>query len=304
MIRFNRLPSKPLAAWLVDQQLVSSQSTYRLRVWRENHDCLDDIKCELIAYIQEAHDDARKRIRQGFEDDLSPFNGMSSDPAANYPAVLHRVTLHGYFGETLAGMAVEHWGAHGYTDWMVPAFLFRLHNQEFQHLDTINQQLADGKPYNPDAQSEMRPGRTGDDCLAFRINTENTITDVLALEAKCLTQNNKATIQEAHEKLAAGSLRPSGVLELINLLNDYDTPEAQTWQQALLNLWRIGYKAVVRYDAVVYVCGQIPQKPATRVAWMSPDKPHPAYTARRNLEGLEIQFEDLGPVIDFIYRGN
>ena len=304
MIRFKRLSPEPLAAWLVDQQLPNSQPTYRLRVWRENRDCLDDIKCELIAYVNEAHDDARKRIRQGFEDDLSPFNDMSRDPAANYPAVLHRVTLQGYFGETLAGMAVEHWGAHGHTDWMVPAFLFRLHNQEFQHLDTINEQLAAGEAYDPDAQAEMRPGRTGDDCLAFRINTENTITDVLTLEAKCITKHNNAKIKDAHEKLAAGSLRPSGVMELINLLSGYDTPEAEMWQQALLNLWRGGYQATVRSDAVAYICGQIPQKPARRVAWMSTDKPHRAYTAQRNLEGLEIQFEDLQPVIDLIYRGS
>jgi hypothetical protein len=27
-----------------------------------------------------------------------------------------------------------HWGAHGHMDWVVPAFLFRLHDQEFQHV--------------------------------------------------------------------------------------------------------------------------------------------------------------------------
>jgi hypothetical protein len=300
MIRFQRLPLELLDAWLVDQRLANNHPKYRLRVWRENRAELAAIRYELVAYVNEAHDDARRRIRRGFEDDLSPFRDPPIDPAANYPALLHRVTLQGYFGETLAGMAVEHWGAHGHMDWAVPAFLFRLHNQEFQHLDTINERLAEGEPYDPDRMAEQRPGRTGDDCLAFRINNENIITNVLTLEAKCLSRNSNSKIREAHQKLSAGSMRPSGIFELINLLEDYETPEAQVWQQALLNLWRGGYRAIIRHDAVAYACGQIPKK---RVAWMPTIAPHPAYTATRRLEGFEFQFVDLDTAIDIIYRG-
>jgi hypothetical protein len=303
MIRFQRLPLELLDTWLANQRLANTHPTYQLRIWRENRAGLDAIRCVLINYVNEAHDDARRRICQGFEDDLSPFNNPPNNPAANYPSLLHRVTLQGYFGETLAGLAVEHWGAHGYMDWVVPAFLFRLHNQEFQHLDTINERLAAGELYDPDTDAELRPGRTGDDCIAFRMNAENTITDVLTIEAKCIGQNSNSKIQDAHQKLAAGSLRPSGILELINLLNDYETPEAQIWQQALLHLWKGGYRAVVRYDAVAYACGQIPRRQVGRVAWMPADAPHPAYTVNRRLEGLEFQFDDLQTVIDMIYRG-
>jgi hypothetical protein len=303
MIRFRRLPLALLDDWLVDQRLLTHLPNYRLRIWRENRASLEEIKCELVAYINEAHDDARMRLRQGFEDDLSPFSNPSNDPAANYPCLLHKVTLQGYFGETLAGMAVEHWGAHGHADWAVPAFLFRLHNQEFQHLDIINERLATGELYDPDVDVELRPGRTGDDCLAFRMNDENVITDILTLEAKCITKSNNATIKAAHEKLSAGTMRPSGILELINLLDDYETPEAQAWQQALLNLWKGGYQAIVRHDAVAYACGQIPRKPAGRVAWMPTDAPHPSYTGERRLEGLEFQFQDLDTIMDLVYRG-
>jgi hypothetical protein len=304
MIRFQRLPLVLLDAWQVDQHLASPHPNYRLRVWRENRAELAAIRYELVAYVNEAHDDARRRIRHGFEDDLSPFSGRPNDPAANYPSLLHRVTLQGYFGETLAGLAVEHWGAHGHMDWVVPAFLFRLHNQEFQHLDTINERLAEGEPYDPDRMAEQRPGRTGDDCLAFRMNDENTITDVLTLEAKCLSQNSNSKIRDAHQKLAAGLMRPSGIHELISLLDEYETPAAQVWQQALLNIWRGGYHAIVRYDAVAYACGQIRRRPAGRISWMPFDRPHPAYTANRRLEGFEFQFEDLDNVIDIIYRGD
>src|ERR1700757_491579 len=96
MIRFRRLTLEYLDTWLVDQCVASSHASYRLRVWRENRTGLDGLRDELIGYVDEALDDARRRIRRGFEDDLSPFCDPSHDPTANYPALLHRVTLQGY----------------------------------------------------------------------------------------------------------------------------------------------------------------------------------------------------------------
>lgn len=287
MIRFRRFTGQLLDAWLINQGIVSTHPHYRLRVWRENRSGLAAIRAELIAYIEEALDDARRRVRRGFEDNLSPFNDPMTDPAANYPALLHRITLQGYWGETLAVLAVEHWGAHGHTDWRVPAFLFRLHDQEFQHLESINERVLAGETYDPDRIAERRPGRTGDDGLAFRVNGENTVTDVLTIEAKCLARNNNDKIREAHEKLAAGSMRPSGVRELINLLAEYATTDAQAWHEALLKLWRDGYRGAKRYDAVGYTCGSIPVRNG-RVAWLPVDAPHPAYTKARRLEGMEF----------------
>jgi hypothetical protein len=303
MIRFRRLTPALLNAWLVNQRLVSTHLSYRLRVWRENRAALNAIREEMVAYLEEAFEDARKRIRRGFEDDLSPFSHPATDPAANYPALLHHVTLQGYLGVTLVVLAVEHWGAHGHNDWIVPAFLFRLHDQEFQHLESINERLRAGEIYDPDRIAERRPGRTGDDGLAFRINAQNDVTDVLALEAKCLTTNNNAKIREAHEKLAAGRSLPSGVRELINLLEEYDTEEAKRFQEALLKLWRGGYRTAARHDGVGYTCGRIPVQ-ADRVSWMAADAPHAAYTAARRLEAMEFQFEDLNTIVNTLYRGN
>lgn len=303
MIRRNRLTLTLLDLWLVNQAVEHTHPNYRLRVWRENRDCLAAICNELITYFDEAHDDARRRIRRGFEDDLSPFDDPAVDPAANYPARLHRATLQGYLGETLAVIAVEHWGAHGHRDWVVPAFLFRFHDQEFQHLEVINERILAGEDHDPDCRAELRPGRTGDDGLAFRINGENIITDILTLEAKCLLRNNTAKIEEAHTKLSTRSIRPSGVREIINILEEYDTPEANAWQEALLNFWRGGYRTAIRHDAVGYACGCIPSR-SGRIAWMPNAAPHPAYTAHRNLEGMEFQFEDLITIVNTLYRGS
>src|SRR3546814_18717852 len=98
---------------------------------------------------------------------------------------------------------------------MVPALLFRFHDQEFQHLDLINERVLAGEVHEPDAEKEKRPGRTGDDGLAFRVDANGVITDILTLEAKCLTVSNTGIMKDAHEKLMVGGNRPSGVREPI-----------------------------------------------------------------------------------------
>jgi len=300
LIRVRKLTPTLLDAWMVDQRLPNNHARYRLRLWRDEATALPALKPELRAYIDEALDDARQRLRRGFTDPLSPFTIPSPDPAANFPAALNRLTLQGYFGETLAVLAVEHWGAANHTDWQVPAFLFRSHDQEFQHLDEINQRLADGQPHDPDAVTERRPGRTGDDALAFRRNPQNTITDIITLEAKCLSRSSNAKIEAAHQNLAAAGLRPNGIHELIGILQDYNTPDANSWQQSLIELWRSGYRTATRYDGVAYVTGHIPAR-GTRQAWL-PDQPHPSYTATRHLDGIEFQFADLDRIVDEMYR--
>lgn len=256
---------------------------------------------DLRGYVEEAHDDARKRLRLGFEDELSPFEEQGADPAANYPAILHRYTLQGYFGETLSALAVEHWGAHGKTDWVVPALLFRFHRAEFQHLDMISQRMAAGEPHDSDAQREQRPGRTGDDCLAFRIDARHVITDVMALEAKCLGGHRAEELRSAHKKLAATPQRPPGVHELVELLRDYSTPEAAAWVEALVRLWQSGYAGVNRSDGLAYACGDTPRAPG-RETWMNAAEPDGAYTLSRELEAMEFHFDNLDSLIDCLYR--
>jgi hypothetical protein len=301
MIRQRRLPSDLLDAWLVDQRLTSRHQRYRLRLWRDCPTSLPALRTELRAYLDEALDDARTRLRAGFADDLSPFSDPATDPAANFPALLHRTTLLGYFGETLAGMAIEHWGGFGHSDWQVPAFLFRFHYTEFQHLEQINQRLRDGEVFDPDVDAELRPGRTGDDALAFRRAADGRITDILTLEAKCLARNRNATIDAAHAKLSAAGPLPSGIRELIELLTDYDHADAQAWQQSLVAFRLGGYRSAARHDAVAYATGHIPAK-GDRQAWL-PDAPHTAYSAKRRLEAMEFQFANLDELIDLLYRG-
>jgi hypothetical protein len=251
--------------------------------------------------LEEAFEDTRLRLRRGFEDNLSPFDDPTTDPAANYPRLLHRVTLQGYLGELLGAIAVEHWGADGHNDWAIPAFLFRLHDTEFQHLESINLRILNGADYDPDGVAEQRPGRTGDDCLAFRMDAASQIVDVLAIESKCLARNSKAKISDAHEKLSSGGIRPPGVRELVNLLSEYDTPIAQTWQEALLRLWSGDFRAVGRLDGVAYACGRMPAT-GGRVTWMNPQARDAGYTVTRTLEAMEFHLRALDPLVDQLFR--
>jgi len=90
MIRSRRLTLRLLADWLVEQALNGSHGTYRLRLWRESRPALTALETELRLYFDEAFEDARQRLRHGFEDSLSPFANEALDPAANYPARVRR----------------------------------------------------------------------------------------------------------------------------------------------------------------------------------------------------------------------
>jgi hypothetical protein len=301
MIRTQRLNVGPLQAWLVEQQRTTKVGTYHLRVWREEVTRRNTVRGALVAYFQEALEDARRRLRSGFEDALSPFTDPALDPAANYPQMLNRTTLQGYLGETFAALAVEHWNIHDRDDWRVPALLFRFHEVEFQHLERINQRLRAGDAHDPDAVGERRPGRTGDDAIAFVKNGSNVITHVLTFEAKCLSSHHTQKLTEAHGKLNSGPSVPDSIRELIELLNYYDSNEAQQWQESLIKYRASRGGRVTRYDAVVYVCGQRPRANG-RTSWMSPTSANAAYTLDRELAGLEYHVEDLDGLVDTLYR--
>src|SRR3546814_171824 len=81
------------------------------------------------------------------------------------------------------------------------------------------------------------------------------------------------------------------------------TPEAEAWQQALLQFYRDGFRTAARHDGLAYAVGNSPKVPAERIAWLPPEAPHPAYTIQRNLEAMEFQFENLDAVVDILYRG-
>jgi hypothetical protein len=100
-------------------------------------------------------------------------------------------------------------------------------------------------------------------------------------------------------KLNSGPSVPDSIRELVELLNSYNSQEAQAWQEALIKYRASGGRQVARYDAVAYVCGN---KPQSRTSWMSPTTVNAAYTLNRKLAGLEFHVEDLDGLAKIVYR--
>lgn len=300
MIRKKKISLGRLKAWLVEQSLpISGNSKYVLRLRHADHASFPAIKKDLQEYIDEAHQDACERLRSSLADDLSPFQETPHDPAENYPGALHVITLKGYLGEVLAGLQVEHLGAHGKTGWCIPAYLFRHHDVELQHLEEINQRLRSGEDYDPDDPANKRPGRTGDDVLAFIMDDKEQILDVLVLEAKCVNPHHATTLAGAHAQVSKTRTPPIDTLRLLEILKNHDTKEAKSWQIALTNYYRTGHKSANRYNGVSYICTNTPKKMAS---WMPHDKPHDAYKATRRLEGIEVHMAEMEAVVKALYR--
>ena len=200
-------------------------------------------------------------------------------------------TLKGYFGEAMAGIFAETIPPFGKDEWTVPAYLFRFHSVAFQHLELLKQTGGAATPI---------PGRTGDDCLAFRRADDGTIVASLLCEAKCLAGHNAQKINEAHEKSSLANAIPVDLFQLIEILNDSKSPGAVQWVNSLRQLaLSRGGKGYERVDHITYICGQKPKKGKT---WIPSDKPHTKYTGGRKLHVVEVHLTDVDQLVERIYE--
>jgi hypothetical protein len=280
-----------ITTWLSNSVSESEDKRYIHRLIKENSSNRDLILDELISIVKKAHDDARYRLRKLAGNSLDTFEDSHAiDPATGYPERLHLQTLKGYFGEIFSGIIAENFTPFGLNDWEIPAFLFRFHLVEFQQLEYSNQ---------TEETAKKRPGRTGDDCLAFRRNSEGVIISSLACEAKCTANHQTNMISEAHEKASAANIKPVDIPQLIEILQDYDNSFASEWVDALRRLWLGKVENIYqRYDLVSYICGQHPIKNST---WISTETAHKHYTGGRRLEAVEIHLHDVESFIKAVY---
>lgn len=283
-----------ISNWLSNSVTESQDKRYTHRLLKEDKTQRDVILDELISIVQKAHEDARFRLRKLAENPLAPFSDFpETDPCQGYPESFNIITLQGYFGEIFAGIIAENFEHFGYDDWEVPAFLFRFHSTEFQHLAEINQTGEIAK---------KRPGRTGDDSLAFRRNNEGFIIASLVCEAKCTCDHDSGMISDAHIKASASNVKPVDILQVIEILLDYNDEFSSEWVCSLKLLQGKVDRNYERCDLVSYVCGISPQKPKTRKTWIDPPhQRHEKYTADRKLEAVEIHLDDIENLIKTVY---
>ena len=285
-----------ITSWLTLEVESPSGGRYEHALAVENDGRRSAILPRLRAFVSDAHEDARARLRRLAGGSLDPLGEpLKRDPADGYPQRLHIQTLKGYFGVVLASAVAENFHPFGMKDWEVPAHLFRFHLVEFQQLEMMDQTNVD---------AALRPGRTGDDCLAFRRDADGNIVAALFCEGKCTPDHDAGMIGDAHEKSSLGNLLPVDLLQLIEILEDSTDAAAARWVDGLRCLYLKGPNpgpGYERFDQVTYICGRRPVSKNGRKSWMSSAKPHEKYTAKRRLHVAEIHLNEVEKLIKSVY---
>jgi hypothetical protein len=280
-----------ITEWLSPTVRQSSDGRYRHQLLIEDALKWNDLQTPVKHYFRTAHADAVRRLRKLAGISLHPFRASESktDPSRNYPHSFGMTVLKGYFGEVIGLVLAESYAPCGVGDWEVPCFLFRYHLIAFQQLEIGN---LGGTP------STTIPGRTGDDCLAFRRDRAGKIVAVLYCEAKCSASHDSSLVAEAHEKVSQPG--PVDILQMIEVLQDCDSPEAEKWIIGLRQFREtlLAGKAD-RRNLVCYVCGK---RPVQRETWLPTDRPHNAYTSPgRYLEAIEVHLANVEATINAVY---
>ena len=287
------LRSKGFSNWLTSSITESSKKKYRHQLLKENVNHRLKIGRELKLVIQKAHEDVRRHLRDIAGQSLDPLGSVSQkDPAEGYPSNLEIKTLKGYFGEVFAGIIAENFAPFQENDWKVPAFLFRFHTIAFQQLELLKQTGVIAKTI---------PGRTGDDCLAFKRDNDGNIIKSLVCEAKCTADHDSKMISQAHEKISEKNVKPVDLLQLVAILLDYKDQESLSWVNSLRQLYfKEKSDYYERYDLVCYLCGRFPVQ-KNRYSWIPSEKPHDKYKGNRKLEAVEVHLPDITKLILYVY---
>jgi hypothetical protein len=285
------IKSSILSSWLSSSVTESVDKRYRHQLLKEKTEYRSAMVVELKALVQIAHQDAICHLRRVAGISLDPLRPKVIDPTIGYPRQLDAITLKGYFGEIFAGMIAENCSPFGEDAWEIPAFLFRFHNVAFDQLERWHQAKTD---------PGIIPGRTGDDCLAFKRDEQGRIIRSLVCEAKCTKDHRSKLIEEAHEKVSEANSNPVNLRLVIEILMDRNDPISLQWVEGLRRLWLDESNTdCERYDLVSYVCGQHPIRNPS--GWIAADKPHAAYTAGRRLEAVEVHLDKVDDLIDEVY---
>lgn len=275
-----------LTLWLHITRTASQAPPYEHVLAKELPGGRASIATALQQIFFAAHQDARDYLRRIASPTLDPLQdgNPALDPAAGYPQILYLSDLQGYTGEILAGVFAENLSPWEQGGWKVPAFLFRTHLDAFRRL-----------PYFTgvdDAPAQV-PGRTGDDCLAFKRNDQGVIIGMLVCEAKCTLDHSAQLLNDAHSKAAQTRARSFDILQLIEVLNDQGDADSLAWCESLRILSRERREEAIRSDQITYVCGRSPVHTRQRVSWADQHTPSAHYTGNRPLQCIELHLNDV-----------
>ena len=282
--------------WLQSDREQSNGGAYHHTILAEQPGDEDRGRALFKAYIVEAHQDAKRRLRAVLEHSLDPLGAPAEfDPADGYPWQLERITLTGYMGEVMTAMVAENFAPGGCDGWCVPVHLFRFHDIAFQELARIRQ---------VGGRRRRIPGRTGDDCLAFILDNQGHITRYLVAEAKCSLDHSADLVNAAHRTFDDRVVIPVSLSQAIEALKAVPSPESERWQRALLELATTKCAKASRLNLIGYVCGRLPsrQKSWMPRTWKPGARPHNMYRSRIDLEAVEVHLPSVEVLIRECYE--
>lgn len=287
-----KLKFSKMHSWMASKSSPVQEHSYTHLLLQEKSNERNRIIQELAAYVNAAHEPAKRHMRKLISDSLHPFKlAPEVDPADGYPEALGPITLQGYFGEIFSGIVAENYKHFGSNSWEVPAYIFQTHAVAFEQLELAKQTGHKVKEV---------PGRTGDDCLAFEMDADGKILRFMVCEAKCTRNHDAKLIQDNHEKLSLPNLRPISLLRVKEALKDLDNDlYTNKWIDALTQLYLGNFVNKQRCDLSCYICGK---KPKLSETWIPKAKPHEGYTGKRNLVSVEAHLDDIADLIQLAYR--
>jgi hypothetical protein len=250
-----------------------------------------NLRPTISQYLEWAHADARRIFHESLGITLDPRGGR---PPVEYPNSLPVTTHKGYFGEVFCGILAEAGQVHVEDEWVVPVFLFRLHNQAEEYL----MRLITGEQ-----ASGTIVGRTGSDNLALSLNGDGTVKAILGGEAKCYESFNTTKARKALTNLGAQAAVPVSLGQLKRLLAEIDS---EVFEATILDLERIIKNArqptVPRHDLLVLIFEdpKIRDYSAPRI---SVAEKTANYFADRPLQVVEVHLPGAGALIEELYAG-
>lgn len=277
-----------LKSWLVAHHTTTGAPSYSHIHITENRSNRETARPILLKYLKVAHEDARRYFRFAYRAPLDPRRAeLFTQAHENYPVQVGDITLAGLFGEVFAALVAELYAPHS-EQWLIPAFCFRAHSTVFAEL--IRAAL---KGTNPRAT----PGRLGDDCLAFAVDSNNLITAVLAAEAKCSFTHRRQSINEGHKSL---SERDALQLEYFRLIETLRAGGGATheWISAI-EAFRDAVDEAQKKDLLLYAYGTPPKRSRT---WISVNKKHRKHVSLTHLVSAEVCITELKNFILSAYR--
>ncbi len=257
--------------WL--ENSLTENGDYRHRHVFESEEDQRKEALEIIKeYIAWAHSDTKEKLEEEYTlgVDLDPeAYEESSTVVEAYPQVLHKRDLKGYFGEAFAGLLAEIFEVHR-KNWVIPIFLFRLHNKVFERLEEWD--LSD----EPDEDLPPTPGRSGDDCLAFVVEDESVV-DCMSIEAKYTPEHNSSQIDSAFDKV---NERPKSLIQIAGILDEIGKEDLAD----KVKLFRYSNNDLGKYKMISYLHGKEPTQNNT---WIDTDSPKKS----TDEEAVELEFQ-------------